>query len=1202
MNYECLPVSGENTTFQDEHIIPYNTRNYTPPPGMVFIIHNTGLRGRKKNLSLILRNNPSAVMLLDSEGRVDYCSEKFWNLAGIEGRDRVGGIHFSEIYKRFESSAFIENAKLQFEKIKKGNPLSETDIRINFPGNKEIRYYTIQYNPLLDENGVFLGVQVLYHDITEPRRIESDEFTHVALETTPLPCSLWDSGGNLLTANQEALRLFGFTEGADRLLFQSLLKLAPEYQRDGIPTAEKIRMVIGKVLKTGYEQLEWVFTTAAGEALPLETSLVRIPWKNKYRIAVYLKDLRPLKASQRKARDAEEQVRAMLNATPLACSLWDDQEHILDCNEAALRMFGLSSVEEYRKHIFDLSPEYQSDGRRSQEAINGMVRAAIETGYQQFEWLHRTMDGEPLPVETTIVRIPLEKGCQVALYARDLRDIKAEEEAVREAETRTRIMLDAIPMACIFLDDTGEAIDCNAATPNFFGMKSKEEFLARPHDWMPEYQSDGRHSQTEKRRLVQEVLQTGDKNFEWSSRLVSGEEIPTSVWLVRVKWNGRFCAAAYIRDLRGQKAAEKKVLEADRHSREMEMQILAARAASEAKSSFLATMSHEIRTPLNAIIGLSEIELQKELPEDTRADLEKIYNSGSSLLGIINDILDISKIESGNLELIPEPYDVPSLINDTVQLNVVRIGSKPLQFKLLIDETIPVRLNGDELRVKQILNNLLSNAFKYTDQGTVSLQVDWEKGENEIWLNFRVSDTGHGIRAEDMGGLFLKYVKFDTHANRHIEGTGLGLPIAKNLVELMGGTIEVKSEYGKGSVFTVRIRQGIVDKRPIGRKTAKNLRLGRFMKKSMDRNRNLIRSYMPYGRILIVDDVGTNLDVVRGLMLPYGLAIDCASGGREAIEKIRALGNGSKKKKNKEKKYDLIFMDHMMPEMDGIEAVRIIRNELGSEYARDVPIIALTANALKGNEEMFLAHGFNGYITKPIDIFQLDAVLNTWVRNKQTRETLEQAELQRAVRAENRETASPGFFDGLAIKGIDLAAGRERYATDGIFLEIIRSYCIHTPALLEKIRCFPGDNPDQYTITVHGLKGSSYSICANEAGDYAAALEIAARAKDVETIRAKNGGFIKTVETLLSGLNELLAKIEKGGTKKQRACTPDHFLLLRLLEACKQYKPITEIERTVMELEKYEYDSGGELVSWLREQLDNLEYDAIRNRLENHGE
>jgi PAS domain S-box-containing protein len=774
-------------------------------------------------------------------------------------------------------------------------------------------------------------------------------------------------------------------------------------------------------------------------------------------------DFATLEAIQQKARETEERSRAMLNALPLACSLWDDQANILYCNQEALRIFELSSEEEYRKHIRSLSPEFQDDGTPSREGMNEKVRLAFETGYQQFEWIHCTMNGELLPVETTIVKIANEDNCHIAFYARDLRE---------------------------------------------------------------------------------------------------------------------------------QKAAEAKVREADRHSREMEIQTLAAENASKSKSAFLATMSHEIRTPLNAIIGLSEIELQKRLPEDTHADLEKIYNSGSTLLGIINDILDISKIETGNFELIPEPYDVPSLINDTVQLNIIRIGTKPIAFTLAINETIPARLYGDELRVKQILNNLLSNAFKYTDQGTVILRVDWEQADDGMWLILAVSDTGHGIKDEDLGRLFSEYAQLDTRANRHIEGTGLGLPIAKNMVELMGGTITLESEYGKGSVFTVRIRQGIIDPSPIGAEIVENIRLYRFTKNRTGRDRNLIRSYMPYGRVLIVDDVETNLDVARGLILPYGLAIDCASSGREAIEKIRAIGD-----KPESKKYDVVFMDHMMPGMDGIEAVRIIRNEIDSGYARSIPIIALTANALKGNEDMFLSHGFNAYISKPIDIFQLDTVLNTWVRNKQTVETLRQAELEQAVNEEEDRPVPTGLFDGYEIAGIDLAAGKERYTYDTVYLDIIRSYCVHTPVLLERIRGFPAGELDQYTITVHGLKGSSYGICADAAGQYAETLEMAARVGDIETIKTKNDEFIEIMERLLSGLNGMLANIEKSRGKKERAAAPEQAVLIKLLEACKQYQTML-MEKAVIELEKYEYDSGGELVLWLREQLDNLEYDAIRYRLE----
>jgi signal transduction histidine kinase/DNA-binding response OmpR family regulator len=623
-----------------------------------------------------------------------------------------------------------------------------------------------------------------------------------------------------------------------------------------------------------------------------------------------------------------------------------------------------------------------------------------------------------------------------------------------------------------------------------------------------------------------------------------------------------------------------------------------AENASKSKSAFLATMSHEIRTPLNAIIGLSEIELQKTLPEETHIDLEKIYNSGSSLLGIINDVLDISKIEAGSFELVPAVYDTPSLINDAVQLNIVRIGLKRIEFELIVDETIPLRLFGDELRIKQILNNLLSNAFKYTDRGRVTLRVDWEKKDWDALLTFTVSDTGRGIKKENMEKLFVKYSQFDTQANRNIEGTGLGLHITKNLVELMHGDISVESEYGKGSVFVVRIHQEIIDLQPIGKENAENLRNHRFMNtKLLGRNKNLIRSYMPYGKVLIVDDVETNLDVVKGLMLPYGLVIECASSGREAIEKVRELADNPGIQK-----YDAIFMDHMMPEMDGIEAVRIIRDELDSEYARTVPIIALTANALSGNEAMFLSNGFNTYISKPIDIMQLNQALNTWIRNKQNGETLKRAELERAEKIQTEVLASsaPQMLNGIQVEGIDLAEGKERYNNDAAFLDIIRSYCLHTPELLDKIRNFSVEALRQYTITVHGLKGSSYGICANEIGKYAEALEMAARAGDIETIRIKNNGLIEKVEKLLGNLNGILREHEKRNDEKPRAAAPNNALLIKLLEACKRYK-LNLMEEALLELEKYNYDSGAELVAWLRKQFDDLEYDSIQERLEKYG-
>jgi PAS domain S-box-containing protein len=613
----------------------------------------------------------------------------------------------------------------------------------------------------------------------------------------------------------------------------------------------------------------------------------------------------------------------------------------------------------------------------------------------------------------------------------------------------------------------------------------------------------------------------------------------------------------------------------------------AAEAASKAKSVFLATMSHEIRTPLNAILGLSEIQLQNDLSEDAHRDLEKIYNSGSTLLGIINDILDISKIEAGNFELIPVDYDTPSLINDTVQLNIVRIGSKPITFKLNIDNTLPARLCGDELRVKQVLNNILSNAFKYTKAGTVTFQVRWEKQGKEALMIFAVSDTGQGIKKEDIGRLFSEYSQLDAKANRKIEGTGLGLSITKQLVEMMDGSIDVESEHGKGSTFIVRLRQELVEERPIGQEVAENLMSFRLIETRRNRSKNLVRTRMPYGKVLVVDDVATNLDVARGLMLPYGLTIDCVLSGPEAIEKIR----------KEEVKYDVVFMDHMMPGMDGIEATRIIRNEIGNEYAKTVPIIALTANALAGNEEIFLSAGFNAFIAKPIDIMRLDVLLNQWVRDKQTEEILWKAEQEQAAKGTEAGETSGGILEKEVLEGMDFEAGLKRYGTEEIYMRVLQSYVTHSPELLDKLRTLTRETLPDYAITVHGLKGASYGVCANETGEAAEELEYAAKAGDYEKVSARNAAFIEKAEVLLENLRKLLDRVAGKGDGKQKAAAPDKVLLEKLLDASRRFKPAI-MEDVLAELEKYDYESEGDLIPWLREQIDNLEYDAVREKLE----
>ncbi|MDR1062623.1 MAG: response regulator [Azoarcus sp.] len=620
-----------------------------------------------------------------------------------------------------------------------------------------------------------------------------------------------------------------------------------------------------------------------------------------------------------------------------------------------------------------------------------------------------------------------------------------------------------------------------------------------------------------------------------------------------------------------------------------------AENASAAKSTFLANTSHEMRTPLNAIIGLSELALDAgELPEEDMNNLEKIYNSGVTLLGIVNDLLDIAKIESGKFELVPVDYDVPSTINDTRSLNILRLADKPIVFRLSIDETIPSRLHGDELRIKQVFNNLLSNACKYTHAGYIDWTVGWERDggseDGSIWLVSSIADTGVGVRQEDISKLFTDYNQVDTRSNRSIEGTGLGLAITRRLVEAMGGTINIESVYGKGTTFTVRIRQKIASNSPIGPITAEALRGFHYSANKRVRGKELVRVQMPYARVLVVDDVQTNLDVAKGIMKPYGMQIDCVASGFEAIDLVRAATV----------RYDAIFMDHMMPEMDGMEATRIIREEIDSDYARTIPIIALTANAVIGNEEIFLKHGFQAFLTKPIDMLRMDTVLRQWVRRKELengRETQALSAGNVAGAADENKKADYADETDPGIDGLDWTAGLSRFGGDtNIYISVIHSYLTNTTRLLDQIREVQEEALAQYAIVIHGIKGSSYGIEARDIGKKAEELEYAAGAGNFDFVRRNNPLFIQAAEAFLARLAILsdAARGDDGGRPGSHA--PDEALLARMEEAAANFR-IDTMEEVMNALEGYAYETQTELIAWLREQVDRMEFTLICERL-----
>ena len=620
--------------------------------------------------------------------------------------------------------------------------------------------------------------------------------------------------------------------------------------------------------------------------------------------------------------------------------------------------------------------------------------------------------------------------------------------------------------------------------------------------------------------------------------------------------------------------------------------------ANEAKSNFLAKMSHEMRTPLNAIIGLSGVTLEDgRLNENARQNIEKVFNAGEVLLCLVNDILDISKIEAGKLELLPDEYDVPSLINDTVISNILRIGENPIQFVLDIDDSLPAKLFGDDLRIRQILNNLLSNAFKYTKEGTVELGISCEREGVDVWMTIWVKDTGKGIKAEEIGSLFSDYAQLDANANKSIEGTGLGLPIAKMIAEMMDGSISVESEYGEGSTFTVIIRQGYIDSMTIGPEVAKNLKNFRYIDEKRRANSQKTRIKLPYAHVLVVDDMPTNLDVTRGMMKPYHMKVDTAANGQQAIDVIR----------EEKVKYDAIFMDHMMPVMSGIEATERIR-EIGTDYAANIPIIALTANAMAGNEQMFLSNGFQAFISKPIERARLDEIIHHWIwdKNKEERHKKQQKEAELQFKA--KRSAAKGRvgltrrsgIDRRALKlgiyGLDMDKAIAEFDGDEeIYYDILRSYVINTPPLLDHCEHVNMDSIADYGRIVHGIKGASRSICADEFANTAERLEKAAKDGDLEFITQYNPLFLDAANELLSGIEDMLEKRTQyiPVIKKER---PDSKQLIKLRDACAAYN-MRAVDATLKILDTYEYEHDGDLVIWLKENAKKLNLDTIVDRL-----
>jgi len=723
-----------------------------------------------------------------------------------------------------------------------------------------------------------------------------------------------------------------------------------------------------------------------------------------------------------------------------------------------------------------------------------------------------------------------------------------------------------------------------------------------------------------------------------------------------------------------------------------------AEASSKSKDEFLAKMSHEIRTPMNAIVGMAELALRDNKIETAREHILTIKQAGANLLSIINDILDFSKIESGKFEIIPAKYLLSSLINDTVNIIRIRLAEKPLRFYTNVEGNIPDSLIGDEARLRQILLNLLSNAVKYSEKGNIGLTITADReNEKKTWLRMAVSDTGKGIKPEDREKLFGEFVKVDEKTNQNIEGTGLGLAITKRLCEAMGGEISIKSEYGKGSVFTVVVPQGIesnvpfakVDepekkkvlvyerrvvyaksvcwtlgnlgvphtmvinqddfasalfreewfyvfssyglyemirplmetfpkekKPPLALMTewetetyvpdvrfisipAQSLSIANTLNGRVDKNfvnsAGLIRFIFPEARLLVVDDIATNLKVAEGLLATYKALTDTCLSGTRAIEMVKHAAD-------QDQEYDIIFMDHMMPEMDGIEATAAIRAWEKDTSRDQIPIIALTANAVVGMKEMFIEKGFNDFLSKPIDISKLDEIMNRWIKQekKVERGSGDSGVGSREQNSNNDNTSdlypdnpnrnsplpAPGggnaapllpIIQGVdTVKGIAMTGG-----TPDLYKQVLKTFCKDAEERLPLLQVVPiAEALPILTTQFHALKSASASLGADEFSLEAAKFEAASKAGDMALIRENISFFAHQLEELVKNIRSALQPDMTADENSNNAAPPHsplptpHSLLLHELADALKNRNVVEIDRLTSTLNEISTDAN----------------------------
>ena len=596
--------------------------------------------------------------------------------------------------------------------------------------------------------------------------------------------------------------------------------------------------------------------------------------------------------------------------------------------------------------------------------------------------------------------------------------------------------------------------------------------------------------------------------------------------------------------------------------------------ASQTKSDFLSNMSHEIRTPINAILGMDEMILRESKDGNVLEYAENLRHAGNNLLGIVNDILDFSKIEAGKMEIINVEYSVCSLLNDLVNMIKPRAKKKNLEVIVNADENLPSVLYGDEIRIKQVITNILTNAVKYTEKGSVTLNVKFsEQDEENIFLEVSVIDTGIGIKKEDISKLFSAFERIEEERNRTIEGTGLGMNITQKLLGMMESRLEVSSVYGEGSNFSFKLAQKVVNREPLGN-------FAEAFKKSISQHEEYHESFIaPDARILVVDDTAMNLTVIKGLLKQTKIKIDTAENGFDCLKLVA---------KNR---YDIIFLDHRMPGIDGVETLNRMKTLEGNKNL-STPVISLTANAISGAREKYMEAGFDDYLTKPINSHALETLIVIYLPPELIK-TPEDEPIEEEIFVDEN---LPEWLN--KVEGLNTAAGIEHCGEVEAYLDVLKVFAESVNSGAAEIeRYFSNEDWKNYTTKVHALKSTAKVIGAEELSDKAKRLEDAGNSRYIDEIKTFTPPLLDLYKSYAEKLAPLLETSEDDSDKPQISDEElaEAYETLKEVAASFDYDSLNFV---LQSLEEYKLpDSEKEKFNLLKDAAAKLDWEKISEQL-----